>query len=56
MRMTPLEIKTTVYWASNMNPPIDRDTQIMLMKTARERRKEIIELLNNQKESNYDVD
>ena len=50
MIMTKEEIKSSVCWAANMKMPFDRDTQIMLMKTARERH------LAKQKESNYDVD
>ena len=35
--MTKEEIKSSVKWAANAKQPLDRDQQIMLMKTARER-------------------
>ena len=55
MLMTKDEIRTAVrVWAANVKAPLDRDTQIAFMKTARRRHLAVIETL--QKGNNDVVD
>jgi hypothetical protein len=54
MLMTKEEIKRSVHiWPANAKAPIDRDTQIILMQTAKERhaenRKRIMKLFEERK-------
>jgi len=53
MIMSRDEIKQSYRWPANVKQPIDRDQQIFLMKTARERLLANIERI---KETIYDVD
>ena len=53
MIMSRDEIKQSYSWPANVKQPIDRDQQIFLMKTTRERHLAIIERI---KENIYNVD
>lgn len=58
MIMSKQEVKNSIRWAANAEAPIDRDTQIALMLSAKQRHKERVArlqmLLQGEKDNGID--